>query len=73
LKNYETASWWRLTASTECGNALVDACIRAEVRYLGEAVAKDAGKLRLEGKEYLVKEGDLMREEASRIQACTPG
>ena len=26
----------------------------------GEAGAKEAGKLRLEGKEYLVKEGDVM-------------
>jgi ribosome-binding ATPase YchF (GTP1/OBG family) len=41
--------------------------IRAEViayddfiRYQGEAGARDAGKLRLEGKEYLVKEGDVM-------------
>jgi ribosome-binding ATPase len=41
--------------------------IRAEViayddfiRYKGEAAAKDAGKLRLEGKEYIVKEGDVM-------------
>jgi ribosome-binding ATPase len=41
--------------------------IRAEViayddfiRYKGEAGAKDAGKLRLEGKEYLLKEGDVM-------------
>ena len=41
--------------------------IRAEVigyddfiKYKGEAGAKDAGKLRLEGKEYLVKEGDVM-------------
>jgi len=41
--------------------------IRAEViayddfiKYDGEAGAKDAGKLRLEGKEYLVKEGDVM-------------
>jgi ribosome-binding ATPase len=41
--------------------------IRAEViayedfiRYQGEAGAKEAGKLRLEGKEYLVKEGDVM-------------
>jgi ribosome-binding ATPase YchF (GTP1/OBG family) len=41
--------------------------IRAEViayddyiKYQGEAGAKDAGKLRLEGKEYLVKEGDVM-------------
>jgi GTP-binding protein YchF len=42
--------------------------IRAEViafaDYLagkGEAGARDAGKLRLEGKEYLVQEGDVMR------------
>jgi GTP-binding protein YchF len=41
--------------------------IRAEViayddfiKYKGEAGAKDVGKLRLEGKEYLVKEGDVM-------------
>jgi GTP-binding protein YchF len=41
--------------------------IRAEVigyddyiRCKGEAGAKDAGKLRLEGKEYIVKEGDVM-------------
>jgi GTP-binding protein YchF len=41
--------------------------IRAEViayddfiRFKGEAGAKDAGKLRLEGKEYIVKEGDVM-------------
>jgi GTP-binding protein YchF len=41
--------------------------IRAEViayddfiRFKGEAGAKDAGKLRLEGKEYLVREGDVM-------------
>jgi hypothetical protein len=41
--------------------------IRAEViafddyiRNKGESGAKDAGKLRLEGKEYIVKEGDVM-------------
>jgi GTP-binding protein YchF len=41
--------------------------IRAEVisyedfiRYGGEAGAKEAGKLRLEGKEYVVREGDVM-------------
>jgi ribosome-binding ATPase YchF (GTP1/OBG family) len=41
--------------------------IRAEViayddyiRFKGEAGARDAGKLRLEGKEYIVKEGDVM-------------
>jgi ribosome-binding ATPase len=41
--------------------------IRAEViayqdfiGFHGEAGAKDAGKLRLEGKEYIVKEGDVM-------------
>ena len=41
--------------------------IRAEViayddfiKYQGESGAKDAGKLRLEGKEYFVKEGDVM-------------
>ena len=30
------------------------------IRLKGEAGAKDAGKLRLEGKEYIVKEGDVM-------------
>jgi ribosome-binding ATPase YchF (GTP1/OBG family) len=41
--------------------------IRAEVigyddfiAYRGEAGAKEAGKLRLEGKEYIVREGDVM-------------
>ena len=41
--------------------------IRAEViayddfiAYKGEAGAKEAGKLRLEGKEYIVREGDVM-------------
>ena len=41
--------------------------IRAEVigyddfiKYHGEHGAKEAGKLRLEGKEYLVREGDIM-------------
>jgi hypothetical protein len=41
--------------------------IRAEViayddyiKFKGEAGAKEAGKLRLEGKEYMVKEGDVM-------------
>ena len=30
------------------------------IRYRGEAGAKDAGRLRLEGKEYLVNEGDVL-------------
>ena len=41
--------------------------IRAEIiayddfiAYKGEPGAKEAGKLRLEGKEYVVKEGDVM-------------
>ena len=41
--------------------------IRAEViayeeyiRYRGESGAREAGKLRLEGKEYIVHEGDVM-------------
>jgi ribosome-binding ATPase len=41
--------------------------IRAEViafddylKYRGESGARDAGRLRLEGKEYLVREGDVM-------------
>jgi ribosome-binding ATPase YchF (GTP1/OBG family) len=30
------------------------------VRLGGEVGAKDAGKMRLEGKEYVVKDGDVM-------------
>ena len=30
------------------------------VRYKGEAGAKDAGKMRLEGKDYVVRDGDVM-------------
>jgi len=30
------------------------------IKYKGEAGARDAGRLRLEGKEYLVKEGDVL-------------
>ncbi|WP_149195990.1 redox-regulated ATPase YchF [Luteimonas suaedae] len=30
------------------------------IRYLGEAGARDAGRLRLEGKEYRVQEGDVL-------------
>ncbi|HVB83947.1 MAG TPA: redox-regulated ATPase YchF [Rhodanobacteraceae bacterium] len=30
------------------------------IRYKGEAGAKEAGRLRLEGKEYIVKEGDVL-------------
>jgi ribosome-binding ATPase YchF (GTP1/OBG family) len=30
------------------------------IAYKGEAGAKEAGKLRLEGKEYVVKEGDVL-------------
>ncbi|MEO7758170.1 MAG: redox-regulated ATPase YchF [Dokdonella sp.] len=30
------------------------------IKYKGEGGAKDAGRLRLEGKEYLVKEGDVL-------------
>jgi hypothetical protein len=30
------------------------------IRYRGEAGAKEAGRLRLEGKEYVVREGDVL-------------
>jgi GTP-binding protein YchF len=30
------------------------------IKYTGEAGAKDAGRLRLEGKEYIVREGDIL-------------
>ena len=46
---------------------LIDRFFRAEViayedfvQYKGEAGAKEAGKWRLEGKEYIVKDGDVM-------------
>ena len=30
------------------------------IRYRGESGARDAGRLRLEGKEYVVQEGDVL-------------
>jgi ribosome-binding ATPase YchF (GTP1/OBG family) len=30
------------------------------IKYRGEAGARDAGRLRLEGKDYLVQEGDVL-------------
>ena len=30
------------------------------IKYNGESGAKEAGRLRLEGKEYIVKEGDVL-------------
>jgi ribosome-binding ATPase YchF (GTP1/OBG family) len=30
------------------------------IKYKGEAGSKDAGRLRLEGKDYIVKEGDVL-------------
>ena len=30
------------------------------IKYQGEAGARDAGRLRLEGKDYVVKEGDVL-------------
>ena len=30
------------------------------IKYKGEAGAKEAGRLRLEGKEYIVQEGDVL-------------
>ncbi|MEW5881456.1 MAG: DUF933 domain-containing protein, partial [Pseudomonadota bacterium] len=30
------------------------------VKYKGEAGAKEAGKMRLEGKDYVVQDGDVM-------------
>jgi ribosome-binding ATPase YchF (GTP1/OBG family) len=30
------------------------------IRYRGEAGCKDAGRLRLEGKDYIVQEGDVL-------------
>ncbi len=30
------------------------------IRYRGEAGCKDAGRLRLEGKDYVVQEGDVL-------------
>ena len=42
-------------------SALIDAMKLAnDMKYRGEAGSKEAGRLRLEGKEYVVREGDLM-------------
>jgi len=48
--------------------------IRAEVtayedfiKFKGEAGAKEAGKLRLEGKEYVVQDGDVMHFRVQRL------
>ena len=50
--------------------------IRAEVigyddfiQYKGEAGSKEAGKWRLEGKEYIVKDGDRSEEHTSGLQS----
>ena len=34
--------------------------VLADVRLGGETKAKEAGKMRLEGKDYIVKDGDVM-------------
>ena len=54
-------------ARTRCTALVERGFIRAEtisyddfVKYSGEAGARDAGKLRLEGKEYVVADGDVM-------------
>ena len=54
-------------AAGEIHTDLAKGFIRAEVigyddyiRYKGEAGAKEAGRWRLEGKEYIVQEGDVM-------------
>ncbi len=38
----------------------------------GEAGARDAGKLRLEGKEYVVADGDVMHFTISRLSYTRP-
>ncbi len=60
----------RLTAPQAAGVIHTDferGFIRAEtvayddfIKYNGEAGARDAGRLRLEGKDYIVKEGDVL-------------
>ena len=45
---------WTLTPSTSATSGAVN------VRLGGEAKAKEAGKMRLVGKEYIVKDGDVM-------------
>ena len=57
----------RITTITEDGGAHGKGFIRAETIAFkdyttlnGEAGARDAGKLRLEGKEYIVQDGDVL-------------
>lgn len=68
------AKAWTIQAGTDAQHAagvihtdFIKAFIRAEtiaygdyVAYAGEQGAKEAGKLRLEGKEYVVQDGDVM-------------
>jgi len=69
----EVRAWTVLTGSTAPQAAGVihtdfeRGFIRAEtiayddfIRYRGESGARDAGRLRLEGKEYRVREGDVL-------------
>jgi ribosome-binding ATPase YchF (GTP1/OBG family) len=36
-------------------------CLRRFVQYGSEAKCKEAGKFKVEGKEYVVKDGDVIR------------
>jgi ribosome-binding ATPase YchF (GTP1/OBG family) len=69
----EVRAWTVLAGSTAPQAAAVihtdfeRGFIRAEtiayedfIRYKGESGARDAGRLRLEGKEYRVREGDVL-------------
>ncbi len=62
-----TKGWLAPKAASVIHNDFEKGFIRAEVisyedfiRYGGEQGAKDAGKMRLEGKEYVVQDGDVM-------------
>ena len=62
-----TKGWAAPKAASVIHNDFEKGFIRAEViayedfiTYKGENGAKDAGKMRLEGKEYIVKDGDVM-------------
>jgi ribosome-binding ATPase YchF (GTP1/OBG family) len=62
-----SVSWEAPKAAAVIHNDFEKGFIRAEVisyndfiAYKGEAGSKEAGKMRLEGKEYVVQDGDVM-------------
>ena len=66
-KHGSQEGWLAPKAASVIHNDFEKGFIRAEVisyedfiKYGGENGAKDAGKMRLEGKDYIVQDGDVM-------------